>query len=113
MKLGEHSRTVGVGTNNEAEYKALILALEFASDLNGQEVSCYMDSELLVKQLHGEYQIKNPKLHPLWLRVQELKQRFKKITFTYTPRTDTCIRWVDQLAKQALKGLDASIRGNG
>ena len=102
VKLGEYSRYVGVRTNNQAEYEALISALEFASELKGQEVSCYMDSELLVKQLNGEYRVKNPKLRPLWFRVQELKQRFQNVTFTKTPRTDIYIQQVDQLANQAL-----------
>ncbi len=102
VKLAENSRYVDVRTNNQAEYEALISALEFASELKSQEVSCYLDSELLVKQINGEYRVKNSKLFTLWLRVQELKQKFQKITFTYISRTDIHIQQVDQLVNQAL-----------
>ena len=56
------SRYVGIRTNNQAEYEALISALEFASKLTSQEVVCYMDSELVVKHLNEEFQVRNPKL---------------------------------------------------
>ena len=100
--LKRYSRYVGVRTNNQAEYEALISALESASKLTDQEVTCCMDSELVVKHLNGEYQVKNPKLKTLWLKVQELKQSFRRITFTCVPRTDIHIKQVDRLANQAL-----------
>jgi len=100
--LKRYSRYVGVRTNNQAEYEALISALESASKLTDQEVTCCMDSELVVKHLNGEYQVRNPTLKTLWLRVQELKQSFRRITFTSVPRTDTHIKQVDRLANQAL-----------
>ncbi len=100
--LKKYSKYVGVRTNNQAEYEALISALESASELTDQEVTCYMDSELVVKHLNGEYQVRNPKLKTLWLKVQELKQEFQRVTFTNVPRTDIHIKQVDQLANQAL-----------
>lgn len=53
------SRFIGVNTNNQAEYEALIMALKFAASLKIPEVICYLDSELVVKQLNGEYSVKN------------------------------------------------------
>ena len=97
-----YSKYVGIRTNNQAEYEALISALESASELTDQEVTCCMDSELVVKHLNGEYQVRNPKLKTLWLKVQELKQSFQRITFTGVPRTDIHIKQVDRLANQAL-----------
>ena len=47
--------------------------LTTTSELNGKDMSCYMDSELVVKHLNGEYKVRNPKLKILWLKVQELK----------------------------------------
>ena len=100
--LKRYSKYVGIRTNNQAEYEALISALESASELTDQEVTCCMDSELVVKHLNGEYQVRNPTLKTLWLKVQELKQSFQRITFKSVPRTDTHIRQVDRLANQAL-----------
>ena len=100
--LKKYSKYVGFRTNNQAEYEALISALESASELTDQEVTCCMDSELVVKHLNGEYQVRNPKLKTLWLKVQELKQSFQRITFKSVPRTDIHIKQVDRLANQAL-----------
>ena len=100
--LKRYSKYVGIRTNNQAEYEALVSALESASELTDQEVVCYMDSELVVKHLNGEYRVRNPKLKTLWLRVQELKLKFWRITFTNVPRTDIHIKQVDRLANQAL-----------
>jgi len=100
--LKRYSGYVGVRTNNQAEYEALISALEFASSLPSQEVVCHMDSELVVKQLNGEYRVRSPTLEILWLKVHKLKQKFQKMSFIHVPRTDTHIQLVDQLANQVL-----------
>ena len=100
--LKRYSKYVGIRTNNQAEYEALISAPESASELTDQEVTCCMDSDLVVKHLNGEYRVRNPKLKTLWLKVQELKQKFQRITFTRVPRTDINIEQVDRLANQAL-----------
>ena len=106
--LKRHSEYVGVRTNNQAEYEALISALEFASKLTSQEVVCYMDSELVVKHLNEEYQVRNPKLKTLWLKVHELKQNFKKISFMHVPRTNRYIQEVDWLANQILNRVNSA-----
>lgn len=100
--LKRHSECVGIRTNNQAEYEALISALEFASKLTSQEVVCYLDSELVVKHLNGEYQVKNRNLKNLWLKVQELEQSFQKISFIHVPRTERHIEEADLLANQTL-----------
>jgi len=106
--LKRYSKYVGVRTNNQAEYEALISALEFASKLTSQEVVCHMDSELVVKHLNEEYQVRNPKLKTLWLKIHELKQNFKKISFIYVPRTNSYIQEVDWLANQTLNGANSA-----
>jgi len=79
-------RYIGETTNNQAEYQALIAALEKVRDLGADEVWCNLDSELLVKQLNGEYKVKNRDLAPLFLKLHNLTLGFKKISFHHIPR---------------------------
>ena len=97
-----YSRFIGKRTNNQAEYEALISALEHASDLAREEVICYLDSELVVKHLTGEYEVRNPELRKLWSKVQALKKRFQKISFNHAPRTNKYIQQVDMMVNQTL-----------
>lgn len=100
--LKSYSKYVGIKTNNQAEYEALIIALEFASELGGKIVSSFMDSELVVKQLNMEYKVKNLALEVLWLKVCKLKQNFKRISFTHVSRENKNIKEVDDMVNQAL-----------
>ncbi len=96
------SRFIGDHTNNQAEYNALIAALEFAITIKVEEVICHLDSELVAKQLRGEYTVKNLELQKLWRRVQELKRCLKKISFINVPRTNTQIQRADALVNKTL-----------
>jgi ribonuclease HI len=96
------SRFIGVHTNNQAEYNALIGALEFALANKTEEVVCHLDSELVAKQLNGEYRVKNFELRKLWCRVQELKRCFRKICFINVPRTNVYIQKADALVNNTL-----------
>lgn len=100
--LDEHSEYIGLKTNNQAEYSALISALEAAIKLQGIEIAHYMDSELVVKQLKGEYKVRDHQLKELWMSVQKLKKEFRIIAFTYLPRTNRFICKVDEMANQTL-----------
>lgn len=93
---------IGEHTNNQAEYNALIAALEFAVALKAQEVVCHLDSELVVKQLNGEYDVKNFELQTLWRQVQKLKTCFKKICFVNVPRENPQIQRADALVNETL-----------
>ncbi|MDP3966566.1 MAG: ribonuclease HI family protein [archaeon] len=84
-------------TNNIAEYKALIKALELASKFTKGEVTCILDSELVVKHLLGEYRVKNPELLKLFLEVQKLQSKFEKITYKHVKREDKNQTYVDSL----------------
>ena len=88
-------------TNNIAEYEALIKALELASKFT-DEVTCVLDSELVVKQLLGEYKVKNPHLLPLFLKVQRLQENFKKIKYQHVSREDKFQVLVDELLNEEL-----------
>ena len=96
------SSYLGFRTNNQAEYAALIAALESAAALHAEEVICHLDSELAVKQLTGEYRVKNWELRRLWMKVQELTKCFKKASFISVPRTNTQIQKADALVNKAL-----------
>ena len=100
--LIENSRYVGVRTNNQAEYEALIAALECAVGFGSEEVFCHLDSELVVKHLTGEYAVKNPALKKLWKRVQELKKCFRRISFENVARTNEHIQKADKLVNETL-----------
>ncbi|PJE76228.1 ribonuclease H [Candidatus Uhrbacteria bacterium CG10_big_fil_rev_8_21_14_0_10_48_11] len=77
---------LGITTNNQAEYSALIAALEEAKKMSPSTVHCFLDSELVVKQIKREYRVKNVELQPLFLKVWNLASSFPKITFTHVPR---------------------------
>jgi len=96
------SRCVGSRTNNQAEYEALIAALESAIALRAEEVVCNLDSELVVKQLNGYYRVKNAELRKLWKKVQELSKSFKKSSFISIPRTNIQLQKADALVNKAL-----------
>jgi ribonuclease HI len=102
-----NSRYIGSHTNNQAEYKALIAALESAVALNAEKVISHLDSQLVVKQLTGEYTVKNSELKKLWNKVGELNRRFKKVSFVSVPRTNIQIQKADALVNEA---LDREIR---
>ena len=100
--LSKYSQFIGrTVTNNMAEYEALILALRMASK-HGDEVTCMLDSELVVKQLLGEYRVKNPKLLPLFLKVQKMQEKFKKIKYLHVSREDKFQIMADELVNQEL-----------
>lgn len=98
----EISKTIGHATNNQAEYEAIITGLEAAKKLKAEELACYLDSELVVKQLNHQYKIKNKELAPLFLRAHNLSVQFKKIKFHHVPREKN--KEADRLVNEALDG---------
>ncbi len=96
------TRFIGIRTNNQAEYEALLLALNYAAEHKVQEVICHLDSELVARQLRGEYSVKNAELQQLWRKVQALKSNFKKINFINVPRENANIQRADALVNETL-----------
>ncbi|PJE81264.1 ribonuclease H [Candidatus Pacearchaeota archaeon CG10_big_fil_rev_8_21_14_0_10_32_42] len=84
-------------TNNVAEYMGLIKALEIASKHTQGDITCILDSELVVKQLLGEYRVKKPYLMKLFLDVQKLQNKFDKITYKHVKREDKHQKYADYL----------------
>lgn len=105
--LAEISRFLGHATNNVAEYTALIIALEKAAALGATEVEVFTDSELMVKQIHGEYRVKNEGLKPLYQKVQELAAGFRSFDITHVAREKN--KEADRLANRGIdEGLQKS-----
>jgi ribonuclease HI len=100
--LREETRYIGLRTNNQTEYEALIAALKYAAALHAEEVVCHLDSELVVRQLTGKYRVKNSELRNLWNKVMELKKKFKQVNFLSVSRTDTYIQKADALLNKTL-----------
>jgi len=94
------SRRIGHATNNQAEYRAIIAALEEAARLGAEEVDIKSDSELVVKQLQGRYRVKKASLRPLYQEVVQLAGLLKAFSITHIPREQN--READRLANQAL-----------
>lgn len=99
------SRFLGVQTNNVAEYEALRLSLEKARDVFGSPVSrdvcVYLDSELIVKQMKGEYRVKHPQLKVLHASVRDIiATSFPRVSFHHVPRAEN-VR-ADALANEAM-----------
>ncbi len=95
------SQPIGQATNNQAEYRAIIAALENAISLGANQVDIHSDSELVVRQINGRYRVKNATLRPLYQQVKQLQSQLKSFTITHIPRQQN--READSLASNALK----------
>ena len=98
--IAQISEYLGVATNNQAEYKAIIRGLEEANKQGANHVEANLDSELVVKQLNGEYKVKNSGLAPLFLQIHDYRQNFKKIEFKHIKREFN--KEADKLANEAM-----------
>ena len=98
--LGKISRRIGRTTNNQAEYQAVIAALEEAVRLGVAGVVIKSDSELVVEQINGRYRVKNPALKPLHQRVRELQSLFQSFAIASIPRRQNTE--ADRLSNAAL-----------
>jgi len=97
--LGAWKKLIGIATNNQAEYQALIFGLEKVKKMKAEEVNCYSDSKLVVEQINRKFKVKDKKLAILFIKAWNLSQSFKKINFYYLPREDN--KEADYLANSA------------
>lgn len=102
--LRKHKHYIGKCTNNVAEYRALIAALERARKL-GDEVSCFSDSKLMVNQLKGKYKVKKKHLKALFEKAKSLERKFKKVEYKNVRRTDPVIKRVDRMVNEVLNKI--------
>lgn len=99
-KLGKY---LGTSTNNDAEYQALIMGLELALELEIKNIKCILDSELVVKQLNGEYKVKIDRLKEYFAKIKTLEKNFDHITFEHVRREYN--KEADALVNQVLDAL--------
>lgn len=97
---GKYSKYLGETTNNQAEYQAVFFALKKAKELGADEVELYSDSELLVNQLNLDYKIKNQDLGKWFLKIWNLRQELKKVSFIHIPREEN--KEADRLVNQEI-----------
>jgi len=100
--IGEISRCIGIATNNQAEYRAVIAGLEMATRLGAGQIELKTDSELVARQLSGRYRVKNAGIKPLHQKCVQLLGGFEKYTITSIARRLNTR--ADSLANQALDG---------
>ena len=104
--LTKYSAKIGdYVTNNVAEYEALIKALELCRTYTNGDITCNLDSELIVKQLLGKYRVKNPRLLELFLKVQKLQENFKTVIYKHVSRWDKFQQLTDELLNKELDKL--------
>jgi probable phosphoglycerate mutase len=98
--LASEGEAIGVATNNVAEYRGLVAGLERAAELGVEEVEVVSDSELLVKQMRGEYRVKNEALRLLNDQAHRLASRLRRVDYTAVRREHNEL--ADRLVNEAL-----------
>ncbi len=98
--LKEYAARIGIETNNVAEYRALIEGLKLAEQFHPNRLICHLDSELVVRQLNGQYQVKVQSLKAFVDEIKQLALRFSDIVFVHIPREDN--HRADALVNRAL-----------
>jgi len=94
---------IGRATNNEAEYKGILFALQYAAHLGKakeKNIRAFLDSKLVVEQLSGRWKIKEARLAVLARQVKSLEEKFSKVSYTYIPREKNAL--ADSLLNEAL-----------
>ena len=95
--IQEHTEFLGINTNNYAEYRGLIAGMEKAIELGEKKVEFVMDSELVIKQMRGEYMVKSPNIMDLNIKAKELTSSIPEITFTHVRRANPMVSRADAL----------------
>jgi len=98
----EKSEYIGKETNNIAEYRGLIAGIAKAIDLKADEVEFIMDSELVIKQMRGEYKVKSPNLIDIHHDAKSLVSGIRKIKFTHVKRENKMISRADALLNEEM-----------
>ncbi|MEM0332983.1 MAG: ribonuclease HI family protein [Candidatus Aenigmatarchaeota archaeon] len=94
---------IGEKTNNQAEYIAIIKALEKATEFTRWNVKVFSDSELVIRQINGKYRIKNPELKKLCLEVNKYRSLFSSLEFYHVKRENKYIQLADKLCNDCLR----------
>jgi len=102
-KLDDFSEYIGVKTNNEAEYMAILKGLSAALSQTRKSVYMFSDSEFAIRQINKSYRIKEGRMEPLCLKVVQKAQLFERVQFSHVSSSNPRIRRADMLAKQAVE----------
>jgi ribonuclease HI len=105
--LQEASQCIGESTNNQAEYHAMLRALELAQQRRAKRLFCHADSELLIFQLQGAYRVKDAQLKVLAEKVKSLAAHFEAVSYRQIPRSHPMIARADRLLNRALNRAGA------
>ena len=106
--LKKYAEVIGEGTNNEAEYAAVLFALKKLKHLFGKtktrqmSVEMRMDSELVASQLSGKYKVENKNLHEQFIKIWNVRMDFENLVFMHVPRSEN--KEADRLLNEALDG---------
>ena len=95
--IHEHTEFLGINTNNYAEYRGLIAGMEKAIELGDDKVEFIMDSELVIKQMRGEYKVKSANIMDLNMKARGLASSIPEITFTHVRRANPMVARADAL----------------
>ena len=98
--VASHGEKIGIATNNVAEYSALIAGLQKAIELGLSVVEVVSDSQLMVKQMKGEYKVKNEALYDLWEEAGRLARKLPSVSYTWVRREHNEL--ADKLLNEAL-----------
>ena len=98
----EHKEFIGHTTNNRAEYTAMIKALELAKTHSKKEIICFSDSRLIVKQLSGEWKVKEKELLSLFQKVKQLEKNFESVSYNHVRRDNKYIKRADELVNEEM-----------
>jgi len=104
--LDARGKAIGVATNNVAEYRALIAGLARAAEVGVDELEVVSDSELVVKQMRGDYRVKNEALRELSLEAAALARKIGRVTYTAVRREHNEL--ADRLVNEALDRAESS-----
>jgi ribonuclease HI len=104
--MARGKKYLGVMTNNQAEYRALILGLKAIARYHPRAIRVYLDSELVVRQMSGQYKVRDETLRPLYEEARQIAHTLPDVTYTHVPRGQNAL--ADRLANEA---LDAHERG--
>jgi len=105
--IEEGAECIGEMTNNRAEYRAMLKAIEMAKTLKGSKLLCHADSELIVYQLEGRYRIKDAGLKTLAEKVKSAAGAFEEVRWKQIPREHPMIKRADKLLNIALDKMNA------
>jgi broad specificity phosphatase PhoE/ribonuclease HI len=103
--LAERKESIGIATNNVAEYRGLIAGLEAAASLGVIDVAVRMDSKLVVEQMSGRWRVKHPDLIPLHRQARDLADGFDRVSYSWIPREENS--HADRLANEAMDAATA------